>query len=111
MHDWTLLSIFFDWRAARVTLSFRRPGGNAATITADGATRLDVPRYNEWGPSVSVNRVALGPMHTEEGGRETRRLAIEMQSGDVIEVSAAVFALPPHALGEAAPLEDARAGK
>jgi hypothetical protein len=44
----------------------------------------------EWGPSVSVNRV-LGPTDYGEG---LFHIAIKMSSGDVIEVVAKRFDLP-----------------
>jgi hypothetical protein len=44
----------------------------------------------EWGPSVSVNRV-VGPTEYGDG---LSHLALRMSSGDVIEVVAKVFDLP-----------------
>lgn len=110
MHDWTLVSVRFDWGAARATLAFRGPDGVAAAIVADGVRHVDVPHRSEWGPSVSVNRV-FGPIEVEEDGRRTRRLAIEMQSGDVIGIVADAFALPHAARNEANALEGAAAGE
>lgn len=109
MHDWTLVSILVDWKAARVTLRFRRPDAGSAEIVGGGLLRLDVPRRTEWGPSVSVNRV-LGPASAEAEGQGVQRLAIEMQSGDTITVLATSFAMPEPMLDEAASLLPA-AGK
>ena len=100
----------FDWHAARVTLSFRQPNGNLAAIIAEGVSRLDAPRFNDWGPSVSVNRI-VGPVDADAQVRGARRIAIEMQSGDVITVLAASFVLPHPATGEAAGLARAAAAK
>jgi hypothetical protein len=94
MHDWTLLSILYDWGAARVTLALRRPDGAVAEIVAEGVSRLNVPRLNKWGPSVSVYKI-LGPANGEgQGGDHAQQIAVEMQSGDVITVVAASFCLP-----------------
>jgi hypothetical protein len=110
MHDWVLVSMFFDWHAARVTLSFRQPDGNLAAIVAEGVSHLDAPRFNDWGPSVSVNRL-IGPVDADTSARGARRIAIEMQSGDVITVLAASFVLPHPATGDAPGLARATAGK
>ena len=110
MHDWTLLEILFEWKAARVTLSFRQPNAGIATIVAEGVSRVDIPRANEWGPSVSVNRVC-GPVKAEDKGRGQHRLTIEMQSGDVITVLASSFVLPHLSPDEAASLETIEVGE
>jgi hypothetical protein len=106
MHDWTLLTILFDWHAARVTLSFRQPNSDIATIVAEGVSRLDVPRLNEWGRSVSVNKVSA-PVEAKDEGHGQQRITMEMQSGDVITVLASSFVLPRVGLDEAASLESA----
>jgi len=109
MHDWTLVEILFEWQAARVTLSFRQNAG-VSTIVAEGVSRLDVPHTNEWGPSVSVNRVR-GPVHADDAGRGRRRLTIEMQSGDVITVLASSFVMPDPLPDQAAALATAASGE
>lgn len=91
MHDWTLVSIFFDWAASHVILSFKNSGSDLVTIRADGASNLTVPQLNEWGPSVSVNEVR-GPLKENDA---MQVLEIEMQSGDVIKVVATSFIFPP----------------
>src|SRR5215469_6118687 len=89
MHDWTLLSIHFEWKTAVVRLSFR-DNRSPVSVLAEGVVDLHVPQVREWGPSVSVNKVR-GPSN------ETNRLSkleIEMQSGDVITIVASSFVLP-----------------
>ena len=108
MHDWTLLAVLFEWEAARVTLSFRGAEAGAASIVAEGVCHLDVPRLNEWGRSVSVNKVR-GPADNENSGQ--RCLEIEMQSGDVITVLARSFVLPQPLADELALLETAAHGE
>jgi hypothetical protein len=90
MHDWTLLSIFFDWGTGNAALAFRRSGSELVSVQAEGVSNLQVPRMNEWGKSVSVNEVR-GPSK-DVGGRQT--LEIEMQSGDLIKITALSFIFP-----------------
>lgn len=90
MHDWTLKRIEFDWHAARVTLDLEDSNCTMRTLIAEGVQDLQVPRFNEWGPSVSVNEVSeIVPMSSG-----SQRLKIEMQSGDVIQILAQRFELP-----------------
>jgi hypothetical protein len=89
MHDWTLTTIRFDWRSARVTLDLEAPTSNAAELVAEGVHSLRVPRENEWGPSVSVNEVSVESLSTG-----LRSLRVEMQSGDVIEIVAEHLSIP-----------------
>ena len=93
MHDWTLLSVHFEWKGGRVTLAFRTDGSKSVKLIAHDVFELHVPRLNEWGPSVSVNKV-LGPSDGASGRRE---LEVEMQSGDRIRIVAASFDFPPPA--------------
>jgi hypothetical protein len=88
MHDWTLTTILYEWKTAKATLCFLGPL-HSAVIVAEGVSHLDVPHENDWGPSVSVNEV-----RGLTGSGDRRRLEIEMQSGDVIAITARSFALP-----------------
>ena len=90
MHDSTLLSIFLDWKSGSATLEFRTDASSSAKITAHGVCELHIPRLNEWGASVSVNKMS-GPSDIGAGRRE---LEIEMQSGDRIRIVAASFDFP-----------------
>ena len=90
MHDSTLISILFEWKDKRATLSFRTHGVAVISIVADGVTELHVPHDAPWGPSVSVNRI-IGPMAKASG---ESIMEVEMQSGDVIRVVARSFLLP-----------------
>ena len=91
MHDWTLVSILFEWKSGCVTLEFKTHRSNSAKLTANGVSELHVPRLNDWGPSASVNGV-LGPSDGPSGRRE---FEVEMQSGDRIRIVAASFNFPP----------------
>lgn len=86
MHDWTLLSISFAWEAGTVRLVFRVLGSQTVTLVGEDVRSLRIPRMQEWGPSVSVNKVT-GPIDVGN----LRHLSIEMQTGDVIEVTAGSF--------------------
>jgi hypothetical protein len=89
MHDWTLLSISLDWKAARVTVLLRTRGRVTRTLIGNDVVDIKIPKRQEWGPSVSVN-------HTSEVTSEaaaTTHLKIEMQTGDVIEIVAGTFTL------------------
>jgi hypothetical protein len=67
MHDWTPVSILFEWKSGCVTLEFRTEGSNSAKLTAHGVCELHAARLNDWGPSVSVNRVFGRPMELRGG--------------------------------------------
>ena len=86
MHDWSLLSITFNWKEGAVDLTFEGETG-VVTVHAAGATDLHVPRTEPWGPSETVSR-AIGPVAFAAGGR---RLQIETHSGDIISVVANRF--------------------
>jgi hypothetical protein len=90
MHDWTLKRIEFDWRSARVTIELEDVTFAARTLIAENVKELQVPRANEWGPSVSVNKVSA----IERLPSGMQRLRIEMQSGDVVQIVAERFTLP-----------------
>jgi hypothetical protein len=86
MHDWTLLSISFAWKTGTVKLVFRDLSSNMVTLIGENVTSLRIPRIQEWGPSESVNEVT-GPIDVGS----LKKLALEIQSGDVIEITASSF--------------------
>jgi len=90
MHDWTLKSILYEWKPARVTIIFGNLQAQGAQLVAEDVVDLHVPQRKEWGPSVSVNKL-IGPSDLESGAR---KLTLEMQSGDVITITAGAFDLP-----------------
>lgn len=89
MHDWTFLSVLFEWADCRATLRFRSPSGEEV-IVANSVADLHAPQLNEWGPSVSVNKLR-GPFPAKAGRQS---IEIEMQSGDVISIVASSFIMP-----------------
>lgn len=90
MHDWTLVSLKLDWKTGQVTLDLRNPTSDHVSLIATDVSSLQVPRMAEWGPSVSVNSVS-GPTNLEDG---RQHLTIEMQSGDIIAITARLFKMP-----------------
>lgn len=93
MHDWTLLSIVFEWKKGQVTLAFRGSDSQPVSVIAESVSRLEVPKLDEWGPSVSVNEVR-GPTGEMAG---YKKVEIEIQSGDVIKITAKSFSFPSRA--------------
>ncbi len=81
LHDATLESISFDWAAAVVFVRFKVHGIGAAGFEAKDVFNVNCPRLLPWGPSNSVNSVEL---QAQSG---CQCLTIEMQSGDVLEIS------------------------
>jgi hypothetical protein len=89
MHDWTLLSISFDWKAACVTVRLQTHGPVIRTLVANDVVEVKIPKRQEWGPSVSVNATS----EVASATAATTHLKIEMQTGDVIEIVAGMFTL------------------
>jgi hypothetical protein len=77
LHDATLKSVEVLWGEARCRLFLELAAGSHL-LEFRGVTRVEIPQEAPWGPSVSVNGISV------QGGVA----AIEMQSGDTIEVSA-----------------------
>ncbi len=90
MHDWTMNEIKFDWRLGHVAIELEDSTFTTRTLIAEGVTDIQIPRANEWGPSVSVNEVSA----IELLPSGLKKLRIEMQSGDVIQIVAERFTLP-----------------
>lgn len=90
MHDWTLVSLFANWKEATVAITLRNQKSAEVTITAHEFTDLVVPKKDDWGPSVSVNEVT-GPLVLPNG---MQYLEIEIQSGDKIRIEAKRIVMP-----------------
>ena len=76
LHDATLVAMEVGWPEGSVTIHRLRG--------------LECPRMEPCGPSESINTV-VAPTPLPDG--DSRRLEIEMQSGDVIKVDAVSFVL------------------
>ena len=86
LHDAVLRSVEVDWEKKRCVLhvsAFTIPNCGAAphVLAFEGVTLLSIPQNEPWGPSSCVNSAS-----STDGG-----FRIEMQSGDVIELTAASF--------------------
>jgi hypothetical protein len=106
LHDGTLTKLEVIWESGAATL-YVQTGSNAlqsARIKALELRRLDCPRCQPWGLSVSINAVR-GPTMTDDG--TAKRLEVEMQSGDVIVLEAAEFELSCRAMSEPQRVGDA----
>ena len=101
MHDWVLRSIAFDWKAGRVTILFDTYQKGTVSLTAEGVVDVYIPSKKPWGPSVHVNEVR----ELRAGASKRRKLEIEMQSGDVISITARSFVLPDPASNEPVRIE------
>ena len=82
-HDAVLLTVTVAWveAMADVRVDLCEEPARTGNIRITGLTLLRCPRAEPWGPSVSINGVRLQSI---EGGR--KRVEIEVQSGDVIEI-------------------------
>jgi hypothetical protein len=88
LHDWSLVGVEYDWLSATIRMRFKSAAG-LQTLVATGVSDLHVPHTEPWGPSISVNGVEW--LDGEIAG--LRVLKIEMQSGDVIALTAETFEL------------------
>jgi hypothetical protein len=88
LHDWSLVSIEYEWKSARCELLFLGHKSQKKLIARD-VRDLRVPRRNDWGLSESVNTVSE-PVDVGDG---MKSLTIEMQSGDEIALTAVEFEL------------------
>lgn len=89
MHDFTLLSINVEWVTGIANVALLNNKSLEATIRIDGLILIKIPRFNDWGESISINSVKSG---TSSCGNMS--LNIEMQSGDIIEIVAERIILP-----------------
>ena len=83
LHDATLETLTFHWEEGiiRIRLSTGIHGTGVGTLEAIGVVRAVCPRALPWGPSDSVNEVKMQEVS------DARLLSVEMQSGDVLEIS------------------------
>lgn len=89
MHDWIFLGLNFLWLEGTCILKFKDSASTERSIFSVGVRSLVVPKLEDWGESVCVNKIE-GPIY--ENGFEL--IKIEMQSGDQIVVEAAKINMP-----------------
>lgn len=90
MHEWVLVSVQVDWESGRAVFVFDTFEAGRVSLIAMGVTDVHVPRMGSWGSSVYVNQVR----ELTELAHQLRTVEIEMQSGDVITVTASSFIYP-----------------
>ena len=90
LHDAILDEIVIDWERGAVRVHLGVTDSEKRVLTAHGVTKLVMPREHPWGPSVWINKTE-GP--ADANGSKV--LKIEMQSGDVLEITARDFELLP----------------
>jgi hypothetical protein len=98
MHDWLLEEIIVDWSAGFAVLQVVSAASERLQIRAAGLKELHVQRWEPWGPTRSIDRVD-GPLKGVDGASA---IEIQMQTGDVIRLTAREIAFParsPSGLG------------
>jgi len=83
IHDWTLVSITTTWNVGDIEFVFKDQKSDIVKGLAYGFTDLKIPKLQPWGKSVSINSLEITPMENND-----KKIRLEMQSGDVIEVTA-----------------------
>ncbi len=80
LHDAVLLTVEVNWADGTIILQTSAAHGSWI-IVISGATYVQIPRNQPWGPSVCINAIRLQlPKQT------LQRIELEMQSGDVISI-------------------------
>jgi hypothetical protein len=90
LHDWQLHSIMFDWNSGELRLDLSWESERHELVAIE-LGKLNLPHEFPWGPSNWINEMD-GPSEIADGLFE---LKIEMQPGDMIEIVAKKFKLPP----------------
>jgi hypothetical protein len=80
LHDFTLLRLVVDWEEKTATLELRGPDG-PINFEVGGLRKVELTRDDPWGPSVSVNGVAI-----TRDDELTLCVVFQMQTGDEIQL-------------------------
>ena len=92
LHDASLLNFFLEWENGKLTIELRFYDDdhvasiNLLKIIAINWITFNCPRKEEWGPSVSINKIEIKKL-----SKDIQHLSIEMQSGDIIFIDAEEF--------------------
>lgn len=90
LHDSTLIGIRLMWSEGIVEVDliyFWSGRTQEGTIQCSGVSRLDCTRNFPWGKSKFINRISI------DSADDHLKLAIEMQSGDVLSIQGGYFFL------------------
>ena len=88
MHDWTLVSLNIDWEKSTLVIKFLNNNSLPVDIIFNKVKFVNIPKWDEWGESVSVNKFNLKDDATY------KYIEIEMQSGDIINIIANDVVMP-----------------
>lgn len=88
MHDWTLVSLNIDWEESTLVIKFLNNNSLPVDIIFNKIKFVNIPKWDEWGESVSVNKFNLKDDATY------KNIEIEMQSGDIINIIANDVVMP-----------------
>lgn len=88
MHDWTLVTMILDWEESSFLIKFLNSKSCSVDIICQGIKFINIPKWDKWGESISVNTFNLKDDTT------FKKLEIEMQSGDVITIIANDIVMP-----------------
>lgn len=90
MHDWTLVSLLIDWKKSSLVIKLLNNNSMPVDIILKGIKFVSIPKWDEWGESVSVNKFTLTDDSTY------KNIEIEMQSGDIIKAIADDISMPTY---------------
>lgn len=82
MHDWTLVSLLINWKESSLTIKLLNNNSTPVDIILEGIKSVSIPKWDEWGESISVNTFNVTDDYTY------KTMEIEMQSGDIIKAIA-----------------------
>lgn len=108
LHDAVLSQVHLHWEEGTLDLVLRPVATSSDIIVRfDGLSQFHCPRLAPWGHSIYVNRVteALNDSST------LRRLQIEMQSGDVLDIEYESHSITTAAPGSGADAVNDPAGR
>lgn len=86
LHDALLSAAYISWEADRCDIRVLPVGGPPHLLVFEGFTNLALPKQSPWGPSCSINEIRE---------RVSGEFEIELQSGDVLHVTALQFSYRP----------------
>ncbi len=84
MHDYTLMNIDINWLNSYIKIFVKNYESKIIVINCKNFKKFDISKFEEWGKSNSINEIT--PNLVEE--KICIELVIEMQSGDLINISA-----------------------
>lgn len=88
MHDWILVSLIIDWEKSTLVIKFLNNNSFPVDIIFKSIKYINIPKWDEWGESVSVNKFNL------KNDATYKNIEIEMQSGDIINIIANDVIMP-----------------